>query len=128
MFCFVLCYAAAMTELTEEQYPALHPYLPVQRGNVLVSNLTIINAIIHVAETGCKWRALPERFGKWYTVYTRMRRWADTGVLDRLFDGLEEHYQIRIRIEALGLDRIAPKKPLVVAKPRKKRKRKPSAK
>ena len=123
-----LCYAPAMTELTEDQYPALRPYLPVQRGNVLISNLTIINAIIHVAETGCKWRALPERFGKWYTVYTRMRRWADAGVLDRLFEGLQKHYQIDIRIEALGLDRIAPKKPLTVVKPRKKRDRKSSTK
>lgn len=93
-----------------------------------ISNLTVINAIIHVAETGCKWRALPEHFGKWFTVYTRMRRWADAGVLDRLFEGLQKHYEIDIRIEALGLDRIAPKKPLAVVKPRKKKKRKSSTK
>ena len=116
-----------MPELTEEQYPALHPYLPVQRGNVVVSNLTIINAIIHVAETGCAWRALPERFGKWYTVHARMRRWADTGVLDRLFDGLQEHYGIRVRIESLGLDRTTPKIPLADARPPKKTGRKPPA-
>ncbi|MBT4829214.1 MAG: transposase [Marinovum sp.] len=30
-----------------------------------VSHLTVINAILFVTENGCKWRALPPRFGKW---------------------------------------------------------------
>ena len=77
-----------MNEITEKHYALIQPYLPVQRGNVRVSNLMVINAILFVAENGCKWRALPPRFGKWHTVYTRMRRWADAGVLDRLFDAL----------------------------------------
>ena len=95
-----------MNEITEEQYTFLGPYLPVQRGNVRISNLTVINAILFVAENGCKWRALPERFGKWHTVYTGMRRWADAGVLDRLFDALQEHHLIRVRVECNGMYRL----------------------
>ena len=79
------------------------PYLPVQRGNVRVSNLTVINAILFVAENGCKWQALPLRFGKWHPVYTRMRRWADAGVLDRLFDALQDHHMIRVSVDCLVL-------------------------
>ena len=82
----------------------IQPYLPVQRGNVRVSNLRVINAILFVAENGCKWPALPSRFGKWHTVYTRMRRWADAGVLDRLFDALQKHHMIRVSVDCLGLD------------------------
>ena len=93
-----------MNKITVEQYAILRPYLPVQRGNVRISNLTVINAILFVAENGCKWRALPPRFGKWHTVYTRMRRWADAGVLDRLFEALQEHHMIRVSIDCLGLD------------------------
>ena len=93
-----------MNEITERQYALLHPYLPVQRGNVQVSNLTVINGMLFVAENGCKWRALPERFGKWHTVYTRMRRWADAGVLDLLFAALQEHHLIRVSVDCLGLD------------------------
>jgi transposase len=59
---------------------------------VRISNLTVINAILFVAESGCKWRTLPPRFGKWHTVYTRMRRWADAGVLEQFFDALQEHH------------------------------------
>ena len=64
----------------------------------------MINAILFVAENGCNWRALPPRFGKWHTVYTRMRRWADAGVLDRLFDALQKHHMIRVSVAYLGLD------------------------
>ena len=37
-------------------------------------------------------------------VYTRMRRWADAGVLDRLFDALQDHHMIRVSVDCLGLD------------------------
>ena len=93
-----------MKSLTEAQYELLRPHLPVQRGNVRISNLTVINAILHVAENGCKWRALPKGFGNWHTIYTRLRRWAENGVLDRLFIALQEHQLIRIKVECLGLD------------------------
>ncbi|MDG2404146.1 MAG: transposase, partial [Paracoccaceae bacterium] len=53
--------------MTQKQYALIQPYLPVQRGNVRVSNLRVINAILFVAENGCKWPALPSRFGKWHT-------------------------------------------------------------
>ena len=50
-------------EITQEQYERIAPYFPVQRGNVRVPNLQALNAILYVAEHGCKWRGLPERFG-----------------------------------------------------------------
>jgi len=46
----------------------------------------VINATLFVAENDCKWRASPERFGKWHKVYTWVRLWADADVSDRLFD------------------------------------------
>ena len=46
-------------EITEDQYARIAPYLPVQRGNVSLSNLQVLNAILYVAEHGCKWRGLP---------------------------------------------------------------------
>ena len=61
-------------EITEAQYARIAPYLPVQRGNVSLSNLQVLNAILYVAEHGCKWRGLPPRFGNWHTIYMRMNR------------------------------------------------------
>jgi transposase len=90
--------------ITEEQFRRIEHCFPTQRGNVRLSNLDVLNAILYVAENGCKWRALPKRFGRWHTVYTRMNRWAKAGVLDRVFTALQEEEIIRIKVEALGLD------------------------
>ena len=91
-------------ELTREQFAHIEPHLPRQRGNVSHENLNVINAILFVAENGCKWRALPKRFGNWHTIYTRMNRWAKAGVLDQVFAQLQRQQLIRIKIEAVSLD------------------------
>ena len=91
-------------EITSDQFARIEPFLPVQRGNVSATNLQVVNAILYVAENGCKWRALPKRFGNWHTIYTRMNRWAKAGVLDRLFEELQHQQLVRIRIEAVSLD------------------------
>ena len=91
-------------EITEAQYERIVPYLPVQRGNVRLSNLQVLNAILYVAEQGCKWRGLPARFGTWHTVYTRMNRWSKKEVLDRVFEHLQRERVVRIKIEAMSLD------------------------
>ena len=54
-----------------------------------MTNLQAVNAMLYVAEQGCKWRGLPNRFGNWHTIYTRMRRWAKAGVLDKMFEELQ---------------------------------------
>ena len=91
-------------EITEEQYARIKDSLPVQRGNVSLSNLQFLNAVLYVAEHGCKWRGLPKRFGNWHTIYTRMNRWSKSGAMDRVFERLQLEQIVRIRIEALSLD------------------------
>ncbi|MFT3790394.1 MAG: IS5 family transposase [Rudaea sp.] len=91
-------------ELTEAQYERIATSLPVQRGNVQTSNRDVLNAILYVAENGCKWRALPKRFGNWHTIYTRMNRWVKAGVLDRVFERMQTEQLVRIRLEVVSLD------------------------
>jgi transposase len=91
-------------EITEEQYARIKDSLPVQRGNVSLSNLRLLNALLYVAEQGCKWRGLPKQFGNWHTIYTRMNRWSKSGVLDRVFEKLQREQIVRIQVEAVALD------------------------
>ena len=93
-----------MKQITAIQYAKIHPYLPVQRGNVRISNIVFINAVLYVLENGCKWRALPERFGKWQTVHARFRRWSRSGVLERLFAALREQDVADEDADCFGLD------------------------
>ena len=90
--------------LTEEQYKRIEHCLPRQRGNVSLSNLQVLNAILYVTEHGCKWRGIPKRFGNWHTIYTRMNRWSKNGVLERVFVCLQQEQIVRIKIEAMALD------------------------
>jgi transposase len=76
----------------------------VQRGNVRLANLTVLNALLYVAEHGCKWRGLPRHYGNWHSIYVRMNRWAKNGVLDRVFEKLQLEQIVRIKIEAFSLD------------------------
>ena len=91
-------------EISEAQYRQIEDCLPRQRGNVRLDNRRVLNAILFVAEQGCKWRGLPGRFGNWHTIFTRMNRWSKAGVLDRVFERLQRAQIIRIKIEAVSLD------------------------
>ena len=91
-------------EINQTQYEQIADCLPTQRGNVTLNNLQVLNAILYVAEQGCKWRGLPKRFGNWHTIYVRMNRWSKKGVLDRVFEKLQRSQMVRIKIEAVSLD------------------------
>ena len=91
-------------EITPEQYQKIKDSLPVQRGNVRLTNLNVLNALLYVAEHGCKWRGLPKHFGNWHSIYVRMNRWAKNGVLDRVFEKLQLEQIVRITIEAFSID------------------------
>src|SRR5450432_2299291 len=90
--------------ISEDQYERVKECLPRQRGNVSLSNLEVLNAILYVAEQGCKWRGLPKRFGRWHTIYTRMNRWSKGGVLERVFERMQREQIIRLKLEAVSLD------------------------
>jgi transposase len=90
--------------ITKEQYDRIAPHFPRQRGNVKIDNFTFISAILYMAENGCKWRALPDKFGNWNSVYKRFERWAENGVIQRVFAALQAEKIISVSIEILALD------------------------
>ena len=96
-------------EITPAHFKIIEKLLPLQRGNVKISNIQVLNAILYVAEQGCKWRGLPKKFGNWHSIYTRANRWAKRGVLDRVFAELQEGDLINIQVEHVSLDSTAVK-------------------
>jgi len=61
-------------ELTSAHLKGIEYLLLIQRGNVKLPNLRVLNAVLYVAEHGCKWRGLPKKFGNWHSTYTRANR------------------------------------------------------
>lgn len=91
-------------EITEEQYGEIAHLFPKHRGNVRYSNLEVLNAVLYVLEHGCKWRGLPQRFGRWHTIYMRYHRWTEAGVWDRVFDELKKRGFIETKTGAVSVD------------------------
>ena len=96
-------------KITAQEFKLIEDLLPKQRGNVTLPNLQVLNAILYVAEHGCKWRGLPKKFGNWHTVYTRANRWAKKGVLDQVFCALQEGDIVNIQVDHVSVDSTAVK-------------------
>ena len=90
--------------LDQKQFEQIKHLLPRQRGNVQTDNYCFLCAVLHIAQDGNKWRALPPEFGKWNSVYRRARRWAANGVFERLFTAMQEARVVSVDIKALSLD------------------------
>jgi transposase len=95
---------AELMELTREHLERIQESLPVERGNVSIDVLSFLNAVLYVAENGCKWRRLPASFGNWHTIYTRMNRWSKAGVWDRVFTRLQQEGLLQVDLRVVSLD------------------------
>ena len=91
-------------KLTETQYREIEAVFPKHRKRAEVSNLDALNAVLYVLENGCKWRSLPKEYGKWNTIYVRLRRWVRKGILQKAFLLLQEKRIIQISVEIISLD------------------------
>ena len=91
-------------ELSRDQYERIKDCLPRQRGNVRVGHFVLLNALLYTLEHGCKWRGLPDGFGPWHTIYTRLNRWSKKGIIEQGFTRLQEEQILLIKIEVVSLD------------------------
>jgi transposase len=79
-------------ELTDEQWDRLEPLLPPIKpwsGRSNLDHRQILNGIVWLCKTGAPWRDLPDRYGKWQTVYSRFRRWQRAGIWERILQTLQ---------------------------------------
>lgn len=80
-------------EISDEMWARVEALLPGRRGGhggVARDNRNFVNAVLYVDKTGIPWRDLPERFGKWDTVYHRFNEWCKKGVWQRIFQSVQD--------------------------------------
>jgi transposase len=71
----------------------LEPLLPPRRvtgGRRRGDDRVFLEAVAWKYRTGSPWRDLPERFGKWNTVFKRFDQWAKDGVLAGLLEKVQQ--------------------------------------
>lgn len=84
-------------ELTDEQWDLVRGLMPKQeRGGKWNDHRTTLDGMMWLLRTGAPWRDLPERYGKWKSVYDRFRRWSRDGTFEKILRAL------RIRLDKDG--------------------------
>jgi transposase len=72
----------------------------VHTGPERVDDRRIISGILHRLRAGCTWRAVPEVYGPYTTVFNRYDRWSKRGLWQGIFAtvaGVEDLPDVRSR-------------------------------
>jgi transposase len=79
------------SDLTDAEWHLIAPLLPVA-SNIGhprdVELREVVEAIFYVQREGCTWRALPDDFPAWQTVYGYLRLWQKLGIWQQVHDAL----------------------------------------
>ena len=51
-------------------------------------DMIVLNGILYVLSTGCRWMDMPLKYGSYKTAWRRLKKWSDEGVWDRIFKSL----------------------------------------
>lgn len=91
-------------KLSKKQFREIEHLMPIARKPSKVSNYQFICALLYMIENGCKWRALPKKYGKWHTIYMRFNRWSKNGTIEKIFNTMQELNIIDVRTDVLCID------------------------
>lgn len=79
--------------LRDDQWERIAPLLPGKEGDPGRSgedNRRFVEGVLWIVRAGAPWRDLPSSFGNWNSVFQRFRRWAKSGVFERVFEALSQ--------------------------------------
>ncbi len=85
---------AASDGLSDAEWDVWKRLFPPEHGRVgqpaKIPTRTFLDALLWMAGEGARWRALPERFGPWNTIWRRFARWRDQGVFEAAFAAMAQ--------------------------------------
>ena len=76
------------TELTDEQWERIRPLLPPPRkgrGRPRADDRRVLNGILYVLRTGCRWEDVPREYASPATCWRRLRQWERDGTWERIW-------------------------------------------
>ena len=99
--------------LTNEQWQLIQPILPPppppasppppRRGRPRDDPRAILDAILWKIRTRSTWESLPDRYPPQKTCYTYYQQWCNAGLLDRIYNILNDHLREVGRLDILKL-------------------------
>jgi len=94
---------SSVITLNENQRTKMLAFLRTCRGIYVgqeAKTLRFVEAILWIVRSGAQWELIPERYGKWNSIYKRFARWCDRGV----FEQMHRHFADDADCEYLLLD------------------------
>ena len=82
------------SDLTDTQWEQIEKHFP-QGPNSDHHKRSLINAVLYLVDSGCKWRALPHDFPPHSTVHTFYRRARIDGLWEKVLDEMVEKTRIK---------------------------------
>ena len=89
--------------LSDAEWAIIEPFLTArspQGGRPPGNHRRVLDGVLWICRTGAPWRALPEAFGHWNSVWRQFRRWCTSGVWDLMLETLADS---RSELEALQM-------------------------
>src|SRR5438128_12376809 len=95
-------------QLDDVRWSRIEPFLPARakEGRPRADDRAIVNGILFVLITGCRWIDIPPKYGDDTTAKRRLRRWEKMGVWKRIMDALvkEGHGRGDVGMDELDVD------------------------
>ena len=63
-----------------------------------INNYKFFCSILYVLRTGISWRDMPKEYGSWHTLYTRYKRWSESGLFWHLLNKLQAAKEIALDV------------------------------
>ena len=84
-----------LTDLTDAQNEYIKETILMDNWRSKYDFFLILDAIIYIDVSGCRWRMLPAEYPKWQPVYYYFRRWGAMDSFSELEDDLVEKVRLR---------------------------------
>lgn len=81
------------SDITEKQFQLIEPLVRrrrKKRGRPPAEMYEVVNGMLYVLSTGCRWRDLPHDYGVSYiTCYRQFIKWVNDGTFRKIFEELK---------------------------------------
>ncbi len=95
-------------ELTNKQWNIIEPHVPppAKTGRPRDEDRKIINGIIYVLTTGCRWDDMPKKYGDDSTANRRLNRWQQKGIWKKILKSAinSAHSSGKINLRYISVD------------------------
>jgi len=77
----LVCFLMEFREFSDEEWGIIKNLPPKSRVvRSRADDRMVLNGILYVLSTGCRWIGMPLKYGSYKTAWRRLKKWSDEGV------------------------------------------------